>query len=153
MWDAIEDGFDRLRDFLGTVPFVLRIAAIASLVLGVVLVLSPLLPGMSFNVDGTLLDRVQMWETRVAYAMLAVGPLMIACGVGIFLRRRWSRFILLIMPVLQLLPFQIVHWLFGAPNPTVFSVLGLLVCVVVWFVGVALLLTSQSVRSYYANAP
>jgi hypothetical protein len=152
MWDALHGKFDELREFLEEIPILLRICAMACVGLGILVTLIPLLPGSSFDVSGTKLTRAQLWETRVAFAMFAVGPLMFLSGLGIFRRRGWSRIVLLIMPVLQFLPFQIVHWLFGAPNPSA-SLLTYAISCGVWFIVAALLVTSRSARAYYASAP
>jgi phosphotransferase system glucose/maltose/N-acetylglucosamine-specific IIC component len=125
--DAIR-GSDRLAQGLGAnmiwweslknAPLLLRILALASLFLGVGFPLSAFVPGSSFNLAGTLLPHEQVWSSRVALAIFASAPLLFAVGLGILFRRRWVRWPLIVLPVLQFLPFQVAHWYFGAPNPT-----------------------------------
>lgn len=152
MWDTLEGKFDELREFLDTVPKLLRAGAIASLVLGMLAVVTPFVPGRFFEVGGIKLSRTELWATGVAFALFTVGPLMVALGLGIFHRRRWTRTVLLVMPILQTLPFQVVHWVFAGPK-VVEDLVTVAIAYAVWFVVAALYLTSQGVRAYYGDAP
>jgi hypothetical protein len=117
--------------FLG-VPLVLRIAAAASLVIGIGFPLSTLYGGMVYN--GLQMSHAERWNTGTAWAVLAASPLMLITGFGIFLARPWVRPVLVVLPFLQYLPFQVVHWVFGAPNP-VPSLAFYLVSGAAWAVG------------------
>ncbi|MFC5527827.1 hypothetical protein ACFPPA_18935 [Rhodanobacter ginsengisoli] len=103
---------------LGDIPRPLGVAAAASIVLSVVLLLTAIIPGADFNFAGTLMSHEAMWSSGEAAAILVSVPLMLAVGIGIVFRHGWVRPLLIVLPVLQYLPFQVVHWLFGAPNPT-----------------------------------
>lgn len=135
---------------VGGIPLLLRLTAVASLVIGFVFPLLPFIPGLTFNVSGTTLSWNELWDTGVAFALLMIGPLMLTVGAGILHRRRWVRWLLVVLPVLQLLPFQIVHWLFRAPDPTP-SLQSYVVLCVLWVVLVALYVFGRrSVRGYFA---
>jgi hypothetical protein len=69
-----------------------------------------------------------MWETRVAVAMLVTAPLMLATGIAILRRARAVRLVLVILPILQFLPFQIVHWVFAAPDPVISTLFYVVAC-------------------------
>jgi len=103
-----------LRD----IPRPLGVTAAASIILGVVLLLTVIIPGADFNLAGTLISHEVMWSSGEAAAILVSVPLMLVVGIGIVFRHGWVRPLLIVLPVLQYLPFQVVHWSFGAPNPT-----------------------------------
>jgi hypothetical protein len=103
---------------LGDVPWLLRITALASIALGIIFPAITLIPGADFNLAGSVMSHGEIWASGVAVAIMVVAPLMLAIGFGILLHRRWVRVPLILLPILQYLPFQAAHWLFGAPNPT-----------------------------------
>jgi hypothetical protein len=103
---------------LGNIPRPLGLVAVASIFLSVVLLLTAVIPGAGFNLAGTFMSHEAMWASGEAIAILVSVPLMVAVSIGIVLRCGWVRPLLIVLPVLQYLPFQVLHWLFGAPNPT-----------------------------------
>jgi hypothetical protein len=113
---------------LEPVPRLLRILAVASIVVGVAVAVETIVPGGSIGLNGVELSHHKMWETRVAVAMLITAPLMLATGIAILRRARAVRFVLVIMPILQFLPFQVDHWVFGAPDPVVSTLFYVVAC-------------------------
>src|SRR5687768_14934531 len=111
------DRFSELRVRYRSLPSLLRTATLALVILGIVVAAAPLIPGMTFNLDGEELTWREMWETRVALALLVLGPLMTSVGLGVLFGRRWARPVLLLMPMIQILPLYLVHWVFDAPSP------------------------------------
>ncbi len=103
---------------LGNVPWPLRTAALASIALGIIFPIITFIPGADFNIAGSVLSHEEIWASGVAVAILVVAPLMLVIGLGILRHRRWVRVPLVVLPILQCLPFQTAHWLSGAPNPT-----------------------------------
>jgi len=98
-------------------PWLLRILVAASIGIGVVFCLLPLVPGSSFDLGERELSYEELWQTRVAFAVFAVGVLMLVVGVAVFRRSKWVRPALVVLPVLQVLPFLVVHWVSEAPSP------------------------------------
>ena len=103
---------------LGDIPRPLGMVAVASIVLSVVLLLTAIIPGAGFNLAGAPMSHEVMWASGEAVGILVSAPLMFAVGIGVVRRCGWVRPLLVVLPVLQYLPFQLLHWLFGAPNPT-----------------------------------
>jgi len=103
---------------LGDVPWPLRTAALASIALGIIFPIITLIPGADFNLAGTVMSHEEIWAFGVAVAIMVVAALMLAIGFGILLHSRWVRMPLVVLPILQYLPFQAAHWLSSAPNPT-----------------------------------
>ena len=136
---------------LGNIPRPLGVAAAASIVLSVVLLLTAILPGAGFNLAGTPLSHEAMWASGEAIAILVSVPLMLAVGVGIMHRCGWVRPLLVVLPVLQYLPFQLVHWLFGAPDPTP-SLLQYAISCLAWSAIASIYLFANSTaKSYFQS--
>lgn len=118
-------------------PKPLRIVALASIFIGAMFVAESLIPGFSsFPVGGESLGWSELWRTRVAIAVLMDGLLMLAIGLGVVRRQAWTRIALVALPVLQCLPFQIVHSIWGAPDPLPFdkgNLLGILIWALISF--------------------
>lgn len=126
--------------------------ALASLLTGALFVAVTLIPGFfNFPVGEQSLGWNELWQTRLAIAALADGLLMLALGFGIVRRQAWTRVALIIMPVLQYLPFQMAHFIWGAPNPLPFdkkNLLGMLV----WAVIIAVyLIGSKAARDHFSD--
>jgi hypothetical protein len=133
-------------------PWLLRILVAAGLSIGLAFCLVPLAPKASFGLGERQLTYQELWQTRVALAVIAVGVLMLVVGVAVFLRKGWVRPLLVVLPVVQLLPFLVVHWAFGAPNP-VSSPVFFAVSTAIWAVfAVAYLFGTRSSREHFANA-
>lgn len=137
---------------LSNIPRPLGVVAAASIALGVVLLFSAIIPGAGFNLAGAPMSHEAMWASGEAFAILASVPLMLAVGFGIVLRHGWVRPLLVFLPVLQYLPFQAVHWLLGAPNPTPSLLQYALVCGS--WIAVALIYFAASARAkgYFRSA-
>ena len=141
-----------LKQRFMAMPWLLRIVVAASLGIGVAFPLLPLMPGASFRLGERELTYQELWQTRVALALFAVGLLMLAVGAGVFLRKGWVRLVLVVLPVLQLLPFLLVHWAFGAPSP-VSSPAQFAVSCVAWAVlAFGYLFGSRGAQAHFANA-
>ena len=132
-------------------PLILRILTAASLFLGITCSILPIIPNASMNVSGVELSWKQMWETKVAISLFVVGPLMIAVAVGVLRRALWVRSVLVVMPVLQFLPFEVVHVLFGAPDPAPMPVLFLSECFVWSLVALFYLFVSGQGKSFFGD--
>jgi hypothetical protein len=112
-------------------PKPLRIIALASMLIGAMFVAVALIPGLSsFPVGQRSLGWNELWHTRVAIAVLVGGLFMLAFGYGVVRRQAWTRIALVVLPVLQCLPFEMTHVIWGAPNPLPFdkdNLLGILI--------------------------
>lgn len=119
---------------------------------GVGFCLLPLVSGASFGLGERELTYQELWQTRVALAVITVGIFMLVVGVAVLLRKGWVRPVLIFLPLVQLLPFLAVHWVFGAPSP-VSSPLFVAASTAVWAVlAWAYLFGTRSGREYFANA-
>lgn len=84
--------------------------------------------------------------------MLVSSPLMLGEAVGIFLRKRWARLMLLAMPFLQYLPYQAVYWLLGSSEPMPSLRFFYLISGVLWVTGFLMYFRwSKSARSYFQS--
>ncbi|WP_333677743.1 hypothetical protein [Dyella sp.] len=113
----------------------LQIVALASMLIGVMFIAGAFIPGFSnFPVGQKSLGWNELWHTRVAVAVLVGGLFMLAFGFGVVRRQAWTRIALVVLPVLQCLPFEITHVIWGAPNPLPFdegNLLGILIWAVI----------------------
>jgi uncharacterized membrane protein YoaK (UPF0700 family) len=142
----------QLKRRFSAMPWLLRILVAASLGNGVGFSLLPLVPGVRLGLGERELTYQELWETRVALAIIAVGVFMLVIGVAVFLRKGWVRPVLVVLPLVQLLPFLAVHWVFGAPSP-VASLPFFAVSAAVWAVLAAVyLFATRSGREHFANA-
>ena len=142
----------QLRRRFSAMPWLLRTLVAASLGIGLGFSVLPLVPGARFGLGESELTYQELWQTRVAFAVLAVGVLMLVVGLAVFLRKSWVRPLLVVLPPLQLLPFLAVHWLFGAPSP-VSSPVFFTVSSAAWAVAaIVCLFGMRSVREHFANA-
>ena len=148
------ENFSALLDRYKALPYLLKLVTLACILLGVAITLTPLVPGMSFGLDGTVLTWRELWQTRVAVALLVLGPLMVLIGIGSLMARRWARPTLILMPLIQMLPLYLVHWLLGAPAPiksiSVFTYF--LMCVAWALIAYLYLYKSSAARGHFANA-
>ena len=147
---------DRLTDLkqrYQSLPSLLRLVTLPLLILGAVVVITPLVPGMRFNLDGVEFQWRELWETRLALALLVLGSLMFLAGIGTLLARPWARPMLLALPFIQVIPFYLAHWVFGAPAPIrSISVTTYLFLCVVWAAIAAVYLYGRSaVRKHFAG--
>jgi hypothetical protein len=92
-----------------------------------------------------------MWASGEAIAILVSVPLMLAVGIGIVLRCRWVRLLLIVLPVLQYLPFQAVHLFFGAPNPTPSLLQYVLLCGIWMAVAVVYFSLINRAKRYFTS--
>jgi hypothetical protein len=134
------------------IPSGLRILTAASLGVGAGFVALTLIPGATFTLSGTQLSWKELWDTRVAFATLLTGGLMFWTGVAILMRRRWVRAVLVVMPLLQILPFVAVHWVFGAPVPVPSTPFFLLSCAAWAVLATFYLFATRAPREYFKNA-
>ena len=133
-------------------PWFLRILVAASTGIGLVFPLLPFVPGATFELGERQLNYQELWQTRVAFALFAVGPLMLGVGIAVFLRKRWVRPVLVVLPLLQVLPFWFVHWAFSAPRPVPSLALFAGQCVVWVVLTVVYLFGTRGAREHFANA-
>lgn len=144
----------RITSRFAVMPYGLKLAVVASFGLGVACILMPFVPGAGFDLAGRKLSHAEIWDTRVVFALLLLGPIMLLTSIGILQRRPWARPLFIVLPVFQVLPFFAVHWLFGAPSPihegaewTVWTI-----PFAVWAVAVAIYLFGmRGPREYFAN--
>jgi hypothetical protein len=146
------DPLAQIKQRFSAMPWLLRVLVASSLGIGVGFSVLPLVPGTTFGLGERQLTYQELWQTRVALALFSVGVPMLVVGVAVLLRKRWVRPVLVVLPLLQLLPFLAVHWLFGAPSPVSSSAL-LAGSFVVWaVVAVTYLFGTRSAREHFANA-
>jgi hypothetical protein len=146
------DSLSQLKRRFSAMPWVLRGFVAASLGIGVAFTLLPLIPGASFQLGERELSSQELWQTRVALALFVVGPLMLVLGLAVLFRQGWARVALVVLPVLQLLPFLAVHWAFGAPSPVSSVSLFLASCAVWAVVAAVYLFGSSASRQHFSNA-
>jgi hypothetical protein len=119
-------------------PKPLRIIALASMFIGAMFVATALIPGFSnLAVGQKSLGWNELWHARIAVAVLIGGLFMLAFGFGVVRRQGWTMIALVFLPVLQCLPFEIVHVIWGAPNPLPFdkgNLLGMLIWAVMFLI-------------------
>ncbi len=107
----------QLKRRFSAMPWLLRTLVTASAGIGIAFSILPLLLGATFGLGEIELTGQELWQTRIAFALFVVGPFMFSVGVAIFLRKSWVRPVLVLLPLLQLLPFLVAHWVFDAPSP------------------------------------
>jgi len=73
-------------------------------------------------------------------------------ALALLFGRAWVRFVLVLLPVFQGLPFLAVHWFLGAPSPFNSLPVFALSCVVWVLVVAAYLFGSNAARQHFANA-
>jgi hypothetical protein len=139
---------NRIRSRFDAMPRLLQVTATASIVLGLLCIVEPFVPAAQFDLAGHKLSHSEIWDTRVAFALLLVGPIMLLVGGAVVIGRRWVRPLLVLLPVLQTLPFLAVHWLFGAPNPV-----GDRFGWIVWIVGSTLWALAAMAYLFRARGP
>ena len=143
------DTLPRIKKRFVEMPLLPRIFVSASFFVGVAFLLLPLVHGATFNLAGNTMSRPQLWQSGVAVAVMASGALMVVVSVAVFRRLPWVKPLLVVLPLAQVIPFQVTHWLTGAPSP-VPSLLSFAVSSIVWGAAVAYFVfaTSQG-RSYF----
>ena len=135
-------------------PSLLKVVTLACIFVGLSTTLAPLVPGMSLGLDGTVLTWHQLWQTRIALALLALGPFMMVVGIGSLMGRGWARPTLVLMPLLQVVPLYLVHWLLAAPAPirSVSVPTYLLLCAVWASIAYLYLYKYSAARKHFADA-
>jgi hypothetical protein len=145
------ESLDFLKLRFAAMPRVLRLVALASIVVGAAVTVLPVIPGSRFQLGPHELSWEQLWQTRVAWALFVSGPLMVLVGVSVFFRSRWARPLVVFMPVLQLLPLSGVHLMYGAPDP-VASAPTFAATTAIWMlVAVVYLYSTRGPREYFAS--
>jgi hypothetical protein len=131
-------------------PKPLRIVALASMFIGAVFIATAVVPGFSnFPVGQKSLGWNELWHTRIAVAVLVGGLFMLAFGFGVVRRQAWTRIALVVLPVLQCLPFEIAHVIWGAPNPLPYDERNLL-GILIWAVTCSIyLFMFKAARDHY----
>lgn len=109
----LSDIFYRWREM----PWPLRTLCAAYVIVGIVCSVLPLIPGATIDYFGMQLSWREIWSTGVAFGLFVIGPLMTAVGVGLFRASLWVRPVVVVMPILQILPFVVVRWLLPGPDP------------------------------------
>jgi hypothetical protein len=98
------------------VPLLLRLFTIACFFIGVLAPLQAIIPGIGANIYGTHQSWSEMWQTGNALILLAIGPIHLAVPYGVLRRQQWICPLLVCFPLFQLLPFELVGFLFGGPS-------------------------------------
>jgi hypothetical protein len=94
---------------LDSMPMMLRIACVASLGTGIVMLALCLLQIGSIRINN---ERLSWLEVRTAgyYPFLVIGGLaMVVAGVGIWMRLGWARWLVVLLYVLPT-PIEIIYW-------------------------------------------
>lgn len=137
------------------IPLLLRLFTIACFFIGVQSPLQAIVPGMGLKINGTYLSWSELWQTGNAFALLATGPIHLAVPYGVWQRKKWVRPLLVWLPLFQILPFELVGFLFGGPgflsfyyqNSTTMGIfLPIAICAVALY-----LYRNQSVCSYFEH--
>jgi hypothetical protein len=137
------------------IPLLLRLFTIACFFIGVQSPLQAIVPGMGLKINGTYLSWSELWQTGNAFALLATGPIHLAVPYGVWQRKKWVRPLLVWLPLFQILPFEMVAFLFGGPgflsfyyqNSTMMGIfLPIAICAVALY-----LYRNQSVCSYFEH--
>lgn len=132
-------------------PRPLKLIAAASIFVGAAVAAQPFVPGSHFDMAGYRLSQAEVWDTRVAFASLVVGLLMLLVGVGIVSGRRWVRPVLVFLPMFQTFPYWTVHRLYGAPAPiysaSVWATMSAIWAVAMW----AYLFRAAGPRRHFAS--
>ena len=137
------------------IPLLLRLFTIACFFIGVQSPLQAIVPGMGLKIHGTYLSWSELWQTGNAFALLATSPIHLAVPYGVWQRKKWVCPLLVWLPLFQILPFEMVVFLFGGPgflsfyyqNSTMMGIfLPIAICAVALY-----LYRNQSVCSYFEN--
>jgi hypothetical protein len=144
--------FSQLWHRLNTMPSTLRVIVIACLGIGVSAVACTFVPGARVNLWGTQVPWHELWPSRIAFALIGVGGLMVWTGLAVLLRKAWARIILVIMPILVALPFVLVNVAFGGPKPTASASEYVLGCVTWGVIAALYLFHTSGVRKYFEDA-
>jgi hypothetical protein len=145
------ESLNLLKVRFAAMPRILRLVALASIVIGAGVTVLPVIPGSRFQLGPHELSWEQLWQTRVALALFVGGPLMVLVGVSIFFRSRWARPLVVVMPALQVLPFLGVHLMYGAPDP-VASAPAFAAMSAIWvLLAMVYLYGTRGPREYFAN--
>jgi hypothetical protein len=115
------------------------------------LLVTSFIPGFSLNLAGKIISHEELWSSGLAYAQITNALLMLAVGIGIFYRVKWIRFLLVLLPALQYLPFQILHWFFSGPNPTTSIKFYVAFCVSWAIIAIVYLFVFSPPRQYFNN--
>jgi hypothetical protein len=91
-------------------PWLLRIACLASLLLGVFMALSACLPFATFEIFDEQVTGRQLWAFGYGPFVLLSGFALLAAGVGLLQGRGWSRWIIVFIHAF-LIPFAVIYWL------------------------------------------
>jgi hypothetical protein len=143
-------------------PGLLRTATLANVLLGILIPVFAILAGLGYG-EETLAFRwhtldeplagPDVWRTGVGFAAFTTAAIMFAVGIAIVRRAPWSRTALVIEPVLQVLPFEVVHRLLGAPDPHFWSPDFAVPCGVWAALTAGYLFGFRSAREYFARRP
>lgn len=134
-------------------PWLPRIMCAACVVLGIVCTALPLIPGATIDYFGTQLSWQEIWSTGVAFGLFLIGPLMTAVGIGLFRRSPWVRPVVVVMPILQVLPFVIVHSLFPGPDPLPEPGLYVAECLVWGLLAWLYLFVTRQGKAFFHHVP
>ena len=117
-----------IRTRLESIPIVLRIAAIASIGIGIAFPLVALIPGSNFDLAGTKMTWQELWQTRVALAIL------VRAILSWFRISRYNRLVILLYDVTDpvLLPLRRV-----IPPVSVIDITPLIAMIILYFIPTA----------------
>ena len=138
---------------LNQMPWLPRMMSAACFALGIVCSVLPLVPGATIGYFGTKLSWQEIWSTGVAFGLFVIGPLMTAVGIGLFRRSLWVRPVVVVMPVLQVLPFLAVHRLIPGPDPLPEPAIYLAECCVWGLLAWLYLFISRQGRAFFNHVP
>lgn len=155
--ESFLERWDEIQWQLQNIPLLLRLTVILSLIVGVIVPLTVLIPNpWGLKVNSTSFSWLELWRTGLAFALLAYGPIHLAIPYGVFQRTNWVRPVLICLPLVQIMPFEVVQLVFG-PQEVQLSLyqyfpitLGFSIFLVVYVIAVgAYLYSNKSVRSYF----
>jgi hypothetical protein len=137
------------------VPLLLRLCTIVCFFIGAEAPLHAIVPGFGLKINGIYLSWSELWQTGNAFALLAMGPIHLAVPYGVLQRERWVRPLLVWLPLFQILPFELVAFLFGGPGflSLIYpksAMLSFALHLAIWAIAVAVYLyRNQSVCFYF----
>jgi len=94
---------------LDSMPLVLRITCLASLGVGVVILVLSIVQVGSIGINNEKLSWVEVRAAGYYPFLVICGLAMVATGIGIWVRRGWSRWLVVLCGVVQG-PIEIIYW-------------------------------------------
>jgi len=131
------------------IPLLLRMMVLITLLGGVIFSVTPLIPGVGFNLYGKSLSWLELWQTGVVVAIFTNGLLFFGIAYAILKQRIWARPILVFFPPLHFAPFWMAHLVFGGLDPPQPLHRFAMYCAIWAIISGTYLYSSRTVRSYF----